>query len=1017
MSPFPPVPVGGERPLSILVVNPDVPPANRDSGSLRLFRLLELLAAEGHRLTLVARLGLGEGQAAAVLALERFGVEVHCVDPERARALGWRGPQRALDLAGLLQRIRPDVALLSFYDVAEQYLPLLRQHAPGARVAIDTVDVHCVREERAAELSGRAEDRERAARTRERERAVYGAADALVVVSEDDAATLRELAPGVPVSVISNVHAPAPPTAPRAGRTGVVFVGNFRHTPNVDAAVDFVAMTWPRVRAALPGARLQLVGTAPPPEVRALACEDVEVTGWVPETAPYLDAACVSIAPLRFGAGVKGKIGEALGRGLPVVTTTIGAEGLDLVDGENAMVADDPDAQARAIVRLHEDAELWERLSRAGRDAIEAGLSPEAALSGLRGLLAELAPMTYVARGDDDELQAILAGYLETFAEADPVSLVVPLDEATPAAELYERLVTALTALGRDPEHIPDVAVTAWPCEAPLPAAAVAVDGATDWPALAARGATAPRRRRSSPAAAVVVRLPADLAAAREQVDALAAAGLRDDVEVLLCTDDTTFATSGARVVHAPPSLGRRGTLQRAVAATRAGTVVALEPYALPRPGFLAPLLAAVAHGAAFAAPGGHGLRLAPDGSLWPTIDTPDALALDCLAALRDTFLDAPATLPSREGHAEAQLAAWAAQRGALAIAPDARAARAAAPSASVLICTRDRADELEDCIDLLVAHGAQDVVIVDNASTDATPELAAELAARYPDVVRVANEERAGLCHARNAGAAAARHDLLLYIDDDARPAPGWLPAVSRALATDGIVNVGGPICALWPAQRAPDWPEHGLEPLFSVLDLGDADQNLVPPDVVYGANWGIRRSALQAAGGFDPAFGPGPEARINGDEVSVAWRLHERGLGGTRYAAAGAVGHRIPTSRVSERFLVHRSLCVGIERPRHATALHGVDRERLLQGANAAAARLLRLAPLTGDMRLEDAVEAIDRATASQRLRVAAADALGELAGSVLLVGETEVHAGPLHLRLSAAHLNGVLEVRTTA
>src|SRR5581483_104429 len=166
----PPLAPAARRPLSVLVVNPDVPPRDRDSGSLRLSRLLELLAADGHRVTLVARCGVGQEAAAAELG--ELGVEVHEADPERC---GFPVGAPPLDLRALLARVRPDVALLSFYDTAEVYLPLLRRLAPGARIAIDTVDVHSLREQRAAELSGSAADAAAAGRTRAREQAVYGA--------------------------------------------------------------------------------------------------------------------------------------------------------------------------------------------------------------------------------------------------------------------------------------------------------------------------------------------------------------------------------------------------------------------------------------------------------------------------------------------------------------------------------------------------------------------------------------------------------------------------------------------------------------------------------------------------------------------------------------------------------------------------------------------------------------------------------------------------------------------------
>lgn len=233
--------------LRILVVHSELPLHDRHSGSLRLFRLLELLAAEGHRVTFLARCGIGQERYAAELAA--LGIDVHPLDRARLRERGAALPGPELDFAALCARGRFDVALLSFYEVAEQYLPLLRRHSPLTRIAIDTVDVHHVRERRGAVLSGDPAALAAAERTREREQAIYGAADALVAVSEDDAAALRELAPEVPVTVVSNVHAEAPAGPPFEERGGLLFVANFAHAPNVDAILDFHASAWPLVRA------------------------------------------------------------------------------------------------------------------------------------------------------------------------------------------------------------------------------------------------------------------------------------------------------------------------------------------------------------------------------------------------------------------------------------------------------------------------------------------------------------------------------------------------------------------------------------------------------------------------------------------------------------------------------------------------------------------------------------------------------------------------------------------------
>jgi O-antigen biosynthesis protein len=112
------------------------------------------------------------------------------------------------------------------------------------------------------------------------------------------------------------------------------------------------------VRRSLPDVTVTIVGHAPPKEVQALASANVTVTGWVPHVEPYLASHCISIAPLRFGAGLKGKIVEAMGAGLPVVTTSVGAEGMELVHGRTALIADSPEMFAASVVRLCTDPDL-----------------------------------------------------------------------------------------------------------------------------------------------------------------------------------------------------------------------------------------------------------------------------------------------------------------------------------------------------------------------------------------------------------------------------------------------------------------------------------------------------------------------------------------------------------------------------------------------------------------------------------------------------------------------------------
>ena len=140
----------------------------------------------------------------------------------------------------------------------------------------------------------------------------------------------------------------------------ILFVGDFRHAPNADAVLFFYRHVLPLVRRSLRDVAVTIVGDAPPREVRALSSADITVTGWVPDVEPYLTTHCISIAPLRFGAGLKGKIVEAMATGLPVVTTPVGAEGMELVHGSTALIAESPEAFARAVIQLsdrykHED--------------------------------------------------------------------------------------------------------------------------------------------------------------------------------------------------------------------------------------------------------------------------------------------------------------------------------------------------------------------------------------------------------------------------------------------------------------------------------------------------------------------------------------------------------------------------------------------------------------------------------------------------------------------------------------
>lgn len=280
---------------------------------------------------------------------------------------------RPVDLERLLAETGYDIAFLSFYYIVEQYLHLVREHAPRTRVVFDTVDVHHVRERREAELLDDPARIAEAERTRNRELSVVSSVDLTVTVTEDDRQVILDAVPTARVAVIPNVHDVADNVPGLAGREGLLFVGNFRHTPNVDAVRFLCADVLPARPRRGAGRAADDRRGRPTQEVLDLASAAVDVQGWVPEIVPCLDAARVSVAPLRYGAGMKGKVGEALAHGLPVVTTSVGAEGM--VEGPpeqcGLLVADDAPGLAREIVRLLRDDALWQGLSEAGRARID----------------------------------------------------------------------------------------------------------------------------------------------------------------------------------------------------------------------------------------------------------------------------------------------------------------------------------------------------------------------------------------------------------------------------------------------------------------------------------------------------------------------------------------------------------------------------------------------------------------------------------------------------------------------
>jgi len=152
----------------------------------------------------------------------------------------------------------------------------------------------------------------------------------------------------------------------------LIFVGYFKHFPNIHGILTFCREIFPLIRKEIPGVKLYVVGASPPEEVLRLAKDEhVVVTGWVEDLRPYIARSTVFVAPLWLGVGIRGKIFEAWGMEKPVVTTSVGSQGIVCTPGEDLLVADDPQGFAAHTIRLLRDKGLREELGRNGRRRVE----------------------------------------------------------------------------------------------------------------------------------------------------------------------------------------------------------------------------------------------------------------------------------------------------------------------------------------------------------------------------------------------------------------------------------------------------------------------------------------------------------------------------------------------------------------------------------------------------------------------------------------------------------------------
>lgn len=357
--PYAGIPIAEGR-RRVLLIDGAYPTPDRDSGSIDAVHFVRIFSELGYSVYFSATGSFSSGalspvQRAARAQLQRMGAIV--VDDVYARGL-----EDLIHANGFLF----DLFFLSRVHAGGQFYETIRAHAPDARILFNAVDLHYVREGREGCLEGNRSKIGAARATRERELHLVRQADAALVVSQDELTLLRREAPEARVHAFPLIRDIAGRGADFAARRHIGFIGGYKHQPNIDAALHFLEAIWPRIRRELPEAQFHLMGADMPDFLSARTDPGLVIVGHVPDLRVAFEDMRLTVAPLRYGAGAKGKVLSSLTHGVPCICTSIAAEGMQLGSDGGILVADAPEDFAALVVRAYRDEPLWQQLSADG---------------------------------------------------------------------------------------------------------------------------------------------------------------------------------------------------------------------------------------------------------------------------------------------------------------------------------------------------------------------------------------------------------------------------------------------------------------------------------------------------------------------------------------------------------------------------------------------------------------------------------------------------------------------------
>ena len=358
-----------ERSVSkrLLVIDAVTPTPDRDAGSVATLEMIKTFQRLGWRVTFIPEDNFA--YLPETRRLMRIGVE--CVYWPHYRNMEHFISERGDEF---------DAVLMFRVTTTRKHLELVQRSMEGVPVLYHVADLHHLREQREAELKGDREMMRRSKVTKRDEFAAISSADVTIVHSDHEKQVILEEDPGAEVYVFPWIISTRVETVSPSAREDIIFIGGFRHPPNVDAVHWLCEEIWPLVRSQKPDAVLKIIGADAPESVLSSDGKNgVDIVGWVPELDPYLQNARATVAPLRFGAGIKGKVISSLAAGVPAICTQVAAEGIPMNGELSGSITDTPEAFAREIIRLLEDDEKWHRQAESGLKLVRSEYSWEAA--------------------------------------------------------------------------------------------------------------------------------------------------------------------------------------------------------------------------------------------------------------------------------------------------------------------------------------------------------------------------------------------------------------------------------------------------------------------------------------------------------------------------------------------------------------------------------------------------------------------------------------------------------------